>query len=238
MKTIVVILFLLFATPAYAGNWTIGIDGGAAIPTQNYFPAYVGDQNSIDYKTGQDINYQNPLEASTGYMISGYVLHSLWKYIDAGFLYSYDSTASGAPEPFFPANYQSPHGTFHFPGAVKIPLGNAVTNAGFLYTRIHPWIFGSWEPFFGAGIGFSFNQWLTPVGTVDRTNFHAHVADAVATRLELGTDYKISEHFNLEALMGGMINDPSVQIWWPDNGTDQRMNMILFFVQVGVNFKL
>lgn len=231
---LLLLFFFSSCTSAHASSFNFGLDGGLAVPTQNYFPPYLGDANDQFY------NYNNALEASEGYILSGYVTHRIWKGIDGGVLFSYDSTGASAPTPFFPGSVGPRQEGSH----VKQNLGDVYTYGLLAYTRIHPWTFGNWQPFFGAGLGWSWNQWVTGnpqnMKVDNGTGFSAHVSDAVMTRLELGTTYRVSDHFALEGMIGGQINDPLTEILLPGpgGGTDENMNLILFFVQVGVHFSL
>ena len=245
MKRTIITFFLLgsllSAPYAFAGDWSFGVDGGIAVPTQAYFPAYIGDAIGTGHPSvapdGAVIDYQEPMNAGPGWMISAYALHRITSWLDAGLLYSYDNTGASAPEPFLPWQSMIVNGMVYRTGEV-VGLGNIETNAVFAYTRIHQWTWGSWIPFLGLGLGVAWNTWMTPQYLVDDVQLQAHVSDAIATRLELGVDYALSDHFGLEFVAGGQINDPETEIVFPMNGTDQRMNLILFFAEAGVHFTL
>ncbi len=250
MKRILFSFFLILfsVSPSFAGpNWIFGLDGGLAVPTQNYFPLS-GLTTYPSWFPHQNTYYFHDLEASEGWMIDlyGYKRITPWLYL--GLLGSYDTTGASANAPVSPSAYLQYPNT----GAVKTNLGMVETWALLLGTRIEPWTFGRWTPFLGLAVGNGWNQWIVPslgapwteTGIYAPLNhngtFSAHLSDAIVTRLELGTDYRISDAFSLEATMGGQINDPLARIDLPRDqlGMDQNFNLILFFVNVGVQFNL
>jgi hypothetical protein len=226
MKTLLVIAFLiLFPMSARADGWTFGFDGGLAVPTQNYFPTNPGDAGT------HSIPYFQALEASEGWMISTYVTHSVIKpWINLGILGSYDTTGASANSLF------APSALCHCPlsGGVKTNLGTLEAWSLMPYLRVNPWTFGSWTPFFGFGLGWSWNQW----NTKGWPPYSASISNAFVTRIELGTDYRISDHFSLESLIGFVESDPlaSVNLPGDQGGMDQEFQMSLFFFEIGVSF--
>ncbi len=228
------LLFVMLLLPASAisSDWQFGIDGGMAVPTQNYFPTESGDGDlRAVLHAPLQFDYFHALEASEGWMVSIYATHTLlvpWFHV--GVLGSYDTTGTSANAPVDPSEYVS--------GAVKTNLGMVETWAIMPYVRIDPWTFGNWTPFFGAGFGYGWNQWNTQ-GDIPGP-FSSSISQTFVTRLELGTDYRMSDHFSLEGMMGGQINDPLVLVALPNGqgGMAESFNMTLFFVEVGVQFSL
>ena len=231
MKTIIALVISLFiVSPAYASGWSFGLDGGLAVPTQNYFPTNTGDGNT------HSLPYFQALEASEGAIISAYVTHSIWKpWINAGLLGLYDTTGASSTSPVTPNQYGT--GT----GGAKTNLGMTDTWAVMPYVRISPWSFGNWTPFLGVGCGWSWNGWSNP-STLKLPNgdFGARITGALITRMELGTDYSFSRLFGAEAMIGFQENDPLASVDLPSGtgGMDQEFQMSLFFVEIGIHFSL
>ena len=131
-----VLFYLSSCTEAHAGDWSFGIDGGIAVPTQNYFPTNPGDGylRSI-LPPGYQSSYFQALEASEGWMVSVYALRSVTPWLDLGIEGVYDTTGASATGPVDPSQYRG--------GAVKTNLGMIETWGVLPYLRIHPWTFGN-----------------------------------------------------------------------------------------------
>ena len=234
MKTLVAILFVFtLSIPAHAASdWTFGLDGGLAVPTQNYFPTNTGDGGT------HSIPYFQALEASEGAIVSAYIMHSVWKpWLNLGLLGLYDTTGASATSPIDPAIY---HIQNYGVGA-KTNLGMVDTWAVMPYLRVSPWMFGNWTPFFGVGCGWSWNGWNVPSTlNVPVGSFGARITQALITRMELGTDYSFSRNVGAEAMIGFQENNPLASVDLPDGGggMDQEFQMSLFFVEIGVHFNL
>ena len=234
MKTVIAFILSLFLTsPVYAGEWSFGVDGGLAVPTQNYFPTNTGDAGT------HSLPYFQALEASEGAIISTYVVHSIWKpWFNLGLLGLYDTTGASAISPVDPALYRrlKNNGT-----GAKTNLGMVDTWAVMPYLRISPWTLGYWTPFFGVGCGWSWNVWSNP-STLKLPNgdFGARITQALITRMEFGTDYSFSRNVEAEAMIGFQENDPLASVDLPNGvgGMDQEFQMSLFFVEIGAHFKL
>lgn len=232
MKTIIALIVSLFlASPVYASGWSFGLDGGLAVPTQNYFPTNTGDGNT------HSLPYFQALEASEGWMVSAYALHTFWKpWLHLGMLATYDTTGTSSTGPVTPNQYPGSPST-----GTKTNLGMVNTIALMPYLRISPWTFGNWTPFLGLGLGWSWNQWNVQSGLkLPNQSFSAGISGALVTHIELGADYRLSDHFSLEGLMGFVENNPLASVALPSNtgGMDQDFQMSLFFVQVGFHFSL
>ena len=239
MKTIVAILFVLtLSIPAYAASdWTFGLDGGLSVPTQNYFPTNTGDAG-----TGS-LPYFQALEASEGPMVSLYVLHRVGpRWFHLGLLGSWEETGASAVSPVTPGiinwSMNPPtRGQYYEGSGVKTNLGMIETWEIMPYLRINPWTFGNVTPFFGLGIGISFNQWNTQFNS-GIGSFSAKIDTGLPIRIELGADYRVGENLSLESLIGFQQQDPlgSVNLPYNAGGMDQEFNMSLFFVEVGFQF--
>ncbi len=222
---ILLLFFFSSCTSARAEGWQFGLDGGLAIPTQNAFPTNSGDAGT------NSVPYFNALEQSEGWIISVYATHTLVKpWIHLGVLGSFDTTGTSANSPIDPSQGG-------MPGA-KQNLGMVETWAVMPYLRLDPWTFGNWTPFLGLGLGWGWNQWNTQ-GDIPGP-FSSSISQTFVTRLELGTDYRMSNHFQLEGMIGGQINDPLANVALPNGqgGMDQNFNMILFFAEIGFRFGL
>ena len=239
MKTLVAIFFvLILSVPAHAASdWTFGLDGGLAIPTQNYFPTNSGGSGT------DSLPYFQALESSEGPMVSLYILHRIGpKWLHVGILGSWEDTGASALSPVTPGiinNSMNPftRGQYYEGSGVKTNLGMIETWEIMPYIRINPWTFGNITPFLGLGIGISWNQWNTQWNSAI-TSYSATISTGLPIRIELGADYRIGSEFSLESLIGFQQNDPLGSVNLPQNasGMDQQFNLSLFFVEVGVKF--
>lgn len=239
MKTLIALIATLFiTTPVYAGSWDFGLDGGLAVPTQNYFPTNSGDYTTDSYP------YFQALEASEGWMTSAYITHTVGKpWIHFGILGSFDTTGASSTSPVMPGimrNIDNNMG-IHYSGSnpgLKTNLGMLESFQIMPYLRLNPWTFGNWTPFFGLGFGLSWNQWnVQSIGTYP---FTARISNGLPIRIELGTDYALSSHFGLESLLGFEQQDPLGLVNLPFNvgGMDQQFNMSLVFFEIGFHFTM
>ena len=234
-KFLIIVLILILSSPAYASGWSFGLDGGLAVPTQNYFPTNTGDGST------HSIPYFQALESSEGAIVSAYITHSVWKpWINIGILGLYDTTGASAISPIDPAMYNAFYDG-HYRGGVKTNLGMTNTWAAMPYIRLSPWSFGNWTPFFGVGVGLSWNGWDVPSTlNVPVGSFGARIAQGLITRIELGTDYSFSSFLGAEGMIGFQENDPLASVNLPEGvgGMDQEFQMSLFFVEIGFHFSL
>ena len=240
MKTIFALIVSLFlVSPVYAGDWSFGVDGGLAVPTQNYFPTNTGDGG-----TGS-LPYFQALEASEGPMVSLYVQHTVGKpWIHLGLLGSWDETGTSAVSPVTPGiidwNMSPPARGISYEGSgVKTNLGMVTTWEIMPYLRLDPWSFGIVHPFIGFGIGLSWNQWNTQFNR-GIGSFGASIDNGLPIRIELGADVDITSSTAIESLIGFQQQDPLGSVNLPNNagGMDQQFNMSLFFVEMGLRFNL
>jgi len=233
MKTILalgVFLMLVFPSRSLAEGWTFGVDGGLAVPTQNFFPTNPGDAGT------HSLPYFQSLNSSDGWIVSVDAYHSVWKGIDAGLVLSYVNMGAWADSPVFPSQGGPCCG-------VRTNLGTVESWDVLPSVRIHPWTFGHWTPFLEADLGWSWNQWSVQEGNFINASccgFGARLSNALMVRGELGTDYRISHNVSLESLVGLSQSDPlgSVDLPQGTGGMDEEFNLTFFFVSVGVRFNL
>ena len=238
MKTIIALILSLFlASPVYASGWSFGLDGGLAVPTQNYFPTNTGDGGN------DSLPYFGALESSEGPIVSAYATHTIGKdWISLGILGSWDNTGAFAISPVTPGVY---NGTiqkrgYQYEGSgVKTNLGTIESWQIMPYLRFSPWTFGSITPFLGIGFGLSWNQWNNQwnkgIGS-----YSASISNGLATRAELGLDFHYSALLSVESMIGIDQNDPlgSVNLPFGNGGMDQEFNMTFFFCEIGIHFSL
>lgn len=240
MKTLLALFSSLFlVAPAYAGSWDFGLGEGLAVPTQNYFPTNSGDAGT------DSLPYFQALESSEGWMATAYITHTAGKpWIHLGILGSFDTTGASAVSPVTPGIsdwWKAPpyRGIYYEGSGVKTNLGILVSYQIMPYLRLDPWTFGNWTPFFGVGVGLSWNQWDTQFNS-GIGSFSAKIANGLPVRVELGTDYALSSHFALESLIGFEQQDPLGFVNLPFNagGMDQQFNMSLVFFEIGFHFTM
>lgn len=228
---VVILSTVLFSQSAYGADWSVGVGGGLAVPTQNYFPTNTGDAGVHSYP------YFNALEASEGWMLSIYGLHRIWKWADAGLTLSYDTTGASANAPVDPSQYAL-WPKSQTPGPVKTDLGKIETWAILPTLRVHHWDFGGWTPFLDIEGGYGWNQWSVPLESRIPGPFSAAISPAVVVRGSLGVDYSIDQHTAVEWEIGFSQSDPlgSVQLPNSQGGMDQEFNLSFFYTTLGLHF--